>query len=165
MKTNMPQPQLDANEAELIRRVCEGEREAFYELVRPYEHLIYVTAISVLRNAADAEEAVLRGFSRLSSFRAECKFSTWLVRASYSYLRRLHRWGLLKCQRDTRGLILYRLSAKGAAVLAPGKDGSTVSNNAEAWLWAFKRSRNTLGRRAEIPLRPFGACRMTNLLG
>src|SRR5215471_15328708 len=87
----MPQPQLDANEAELIRRVSDGEREAFYELVRPYERSIYVTAISVLRNAADAEEvaqeAVLKAFLGLSSFRGECKFSTWLVQITYNEAR------------------------------------------------------------------------------
>lgn len=97
----MPQPQLDTNEAELIRRVCEGDREAFYELVRPYERLIYVTAISVLRNAADAEEvaqeAVLKAFSRLSSFRGECKFSTWLVQITYNEAR-------MKLRKDRRHL-------------------------------------------------------------
>ncbi len=40
------------------------------------------------------------------------------VRASYSYLLRLHRWGLLERRRDARGLLLYRLSRKGADRLA-----------------------------------------------
>jgi hypothetical protein len=40
------------------------------------------------------------------------------TRAAYSYLLRLHRWGLLERRRDARGLILYRLSAKGAHRLA-----------------------------------------------
>lgn len=40
------------------------------------------------------------------------------LRASYSYLGRLHRWGLLKRRRDARGLILYRLSRKGEHRLA-----------------------------------------------
>jgi RNA polymerase sigma-70 factor, ECF subfamily len=67
------QPQLDSNEGELIRRVCAGEPEAFEELVRPYERMVYVTAVSVVRNQADAEEvaqeAVFKAFSKLSSFR------------------------------------------------------------------------------------------------
>ncbi len=83
-----PPTQLDSNEADLISRVCNGEHKAFEELVRPYEQLVYVTAISVLRNAADAEEvaqeAVLKAFSKLSSFRAECKFSTWLAQLTYN---------------------------------------------------------------------------------
>jgi hypothetical protein len=40
------------------------------------------------------------------------------IRGVYSYLRRLHAWGLLKRRRSPRGLILYRLSEKGARRLA-----------------------------------------------
>jgi RNA polymerase sigma-70 factor (ECF subfamily) len=82
------QPQLRANEADLIKSACAGKREAFYELVRPYERMIYATAFSVMKNPADAEEiaqeAVLKAFSHLSSFRAESKFSTWLVQITYN---------------------------------------------------------------------------------
>jgi RNA polymerase sigma-70 factor, ECF subfamily len=98
---DMPQPQLDSNETELIRRVCAGDPEAFEELVRPYERLVYVTAISILRNQADAEEvaqeAVLKAFSKLSSFRAECKFSTWLVQITYNEAR-------MRLRKDRRNL-------------------------------------------------------------
>jgi RNA polymerase sigma-70 factor (ECF subfamily) len=84
----MTQPGLRANEAELIQSVCDGDREAFYELLRPYERLVYVTAISILKNPADAEEvaqeAVLKAFSNLASFRGESKFSTWLVQITYN---------------------------------------------------------------------------------
>ena len=91
MKTDTPQhPQL-RNEAELIKRVCDGEREAFYDLVRPYERMVYATAISVVKNPADAEEvaqeAVLKAFSNLASFRAESKFSTWMLQITYNEAR------------------------------------------------------------------------------
>jgi RNA polymerase sigma-70 factor (ECF subfamily) len=85
---SMPQSQLRANEAELIKSVCGGAREGFYELIRPYERMIYATAISVVKNPADAEdvaqEAVLKAFSNLASFRAESKFSTWLIQITYN---------------------------------------------------------------------------------
>jgi RNA polymerase sigma-70 factor (ECF subfamily) len=87
----MTQSGLRASEAELIKSVCAGEREAFYELVRPYERMIYATAISVVKSPADAEEvaqeAVLKAFSNLSSFRAESKFSTWLLQITYNEAR------------------------------------------------------------------------------
>lgn len=87
----MTQPRLRAHEAELIKSVCAGEREAFYELVRPYERMIYATAISVVKSPADAEEvaqeAVLKAFSNLSSFRAESKFSTWIIQITYNEAR------------------------------------------------------------------------------
>src|SRR5258708_19459436 len=84
---SVTQSRLRANEADLIKKVCDGEREAFYDLVRPYERLVYATAISILKNPADAEEfaqeAVLKAFSNLASFRADSKFSIWLVQYSY----------------------------------------------------------------------------------
>ncbi len=87
----LPQSQLRDNEAELIRSVCDGEREAFYELVHPYERMVYATAISVVKNPADAEEvaqeAVLKAFSNLATFRAESKFSTWLLQITYNEAR------------------------------------------------------------------------------
>jgi RNA polymerase sigma-70 factor (ECF subfamily) len=74
------QSQSRIDEAYLIRRVCDGEREAFYELVRPYERMVYATAISIVKNPADAEEvaqeAVLKAFSKLASFRGESKFAS-----------------------------------------------------------------------------------------
>lgn len=92
---------LDANEAELIRRVCAGDKEAFYELVRPYERAVYTSAISILNNQADAEEvaqeAVLKAFTNLSKFRAESKFSTWLIQITINEAR-------LKLRKDRRHL-------------------------------------------------------------
>src|SRR5277367_1722105 len=84
----MTESGLRANEAGLIQSVCAGDREAFYELIRPYERMVYVTAISIVKNPADAEEvaqeAVLKAFSKLASFRAESKFSTWLIQITYN---------------------------------------------------------------------------------
>ena len=72
-----------ALEASLIDRVVDGDHEAFADLLKPYERMIYVTALSVLGNEADAEEAaqeaILKAFRGLPRFRKESKFSTWLV--------------------------------------------------------------------------------------
>ena len=84
-------PHLGVSEAELIRRVCHGDKEAFYGLVRPYERAVYVAAVSILNNPADAEEvaqeAVLKAFTHLAEFRAEAKFSTWLVQITINEAR------------------------------------------------------------------------------
>ena len=72
-----------AREAELIRRILGGERELFHELVRPYEKSVYYATFSILQNQQDAEDAaqetVLKALKNLHSFRAESKFSTWLI--------------------------------------------------------------------------------------
>ena len=75
---------VDPSEAELIQRVLGGQDEAFRELMRPYEHAVFITTQAILKNEADAEdaaqEAVLKAFTNLSKFRGDSKFSTWLVR-------------------------------------------------------------------------------------
>ena len=38
--------QTNDRETQLIQRVCRGEHEAFYELVRPYERAIYFAAMA-----------------------------------------------------------------------------------------------------------------------
>lgn len=84
-------PQWDANQAELIRRACGGDREAFYSLVRPCERAVYTAAISILDNPADAEEvaqeAVMKALSNLTGFRGEAKFSTWLIQITINEAR------------------------------------------------------------------------------
>lgn len=82
---------MEVSEAELIRRVCQGDKDAFYGLVRPYERAVYVAAVSILNNPADAEEvaqeAVLKAFTHLAEFRAEAKFSTWLIQITINEAR------------------------------------------------------------------------------
>ena len=74
---------LAIRDAELIARILSGEREIFHELVRPYEKSVYFAAFSILQNEQDAEDAaqetVLKALKNLRNFRAESKFSTWLV--------------------------------------------------------------------------------------
>jgi RNA polymerase sigma-70 factor (ECF subfamily) len=85
----------------MIRRICAGERELFYELVQPYERAVFTAVMSILNNQADAEEAsqeaVLKALSHLSSFRSEARFSTWLITIAINEAR-------LKLRKDRRHL-------------------------------------------------------------
>ena len=75
--------QVNSAETALIRRVRNGDSDAFFDLVRPYERAVFLAALSLLRNDADAEdvaqEAILKAFKNLARFRQEAKFSTWLI--------------------------------------------------------------------------------------
>jgi len=68
---------------DLIAQVQRGHHELFYELVRPYERRVYAAAMAILRNETDAEdaaqEAMLKALANIRQFRAEAKFSTWLI--------------------------------------------------------------------------------------
>src|SRR6202035_842880 len=81
--TSLEHPARPLNEEMLIQRIRDGEHELFYELIRPYEPSVYSTAFAILRNEADAEdvaqEAVLKAFKHIRQFRAEARFSTWLI--------------------------------------------------------------------------------------
>jgi RNA polymerase sigma-70 factor (ECF subfamily) len=70
-------------EQEWIARILQGERDLFHELIRPYERTVYMTALSVVREPAEAEdvaqEATLKAYRGLASFRGDAKFSSWLV--------------------------------------------------------------------------------------
>jgi RNA polymerase sigma-70 factor, ECF subfamily len=70
-------------EQELIAQVQRGQTGLFYELVRPYERRVYAAALAILRNPTDAEdaaqEAMLKALANIRQFRAEARFSTWLI--------------------------------------------------------------------------------------
>jgi len=75
--------QVPTREQQLIQSVQSGQSELFYELVRPYERRVYAAALAILRNEHDAEdaaqEAMLKAFANIRQFRAEARFSTWLI--------------------------------------------------------------------------------------
>src|SRR5260370_41699874 len=89
--TSMSEPQMVLNnpvqiatrEQDLIQSVQRGQHELFYELVRPYERRVYAAALAILRNEHDAEDAaqdaMLKAFANIRQFRAEARFSTWLI--------------------------------------------------------------------------------------
>jgi len=72
-----------AHERALISRVIAGEKDLFYDLVRPYERAVFLAANAILQNESDAEEAaqeaVLKAFIHLDRFRGDARFSTWLI--------------------------------------------------------------------------------------
>jgi RNA polymerase sigma-70 factor, ECF subfamily len=84
-------PAAQFNEEVLIRRIRAGERELFYELIRPYEGRVFAAAVAILRNEADAEdaaqEAMLKAFKHIHQFRAESRFSTWLIQITVNEAR------------------------------------------------------------------------------
>ena len=67
----------------MIAAILGGEIQLYHELIRPYERSIYLMALSYMKNETDAEDvaqdAFIRAFRKLSSFRAESRFSTWLM--------------------------------------------------------------------------------------
>lgn len=71
-------------DAELARRVAAGSREAFTFVMRRYNQMLYRAARSILKDDAEAEDAVqeayLLAYHAMGKFRGDAKLSTWLVR-------------------------------------------------------------------------------------
>jgi RNA polymerase sigma-70 factor (ECF subfamily) len=84
------------NDAELIRAAQQGDHAAFEELVRQYDQPVLRLALHLTGSEHEAkdiyQEAFLKVYRNLGSFRFECSFYTWVYRIvsnlCMDYLRR-----------------------------------------------------------------------------
>jgi RNA polymerase sigma-70 factor (ECF subfamily) len=91
------------SEAEIIAAILAGETQLYHELIRPHERSVYMMALSYMKNEADAEdvaqEAFIKAFRNLSTFRGDAKFSTWLISITLNEARnRLRRQSVVRMQ-------------------------------------------------------------------
>lgn len=72
------------SDREIARRIAAGDQDELQRLMRRYNQRLYRTARSILRDDAEAEDAVqesyLLAFKAMPRFRGDAKLSTWLVR-------------------------------------------------------------------------------------
>ncbi|MEO6966786.1 MAG: sigma-70 family RNA polymerase sigma factor [Acidobacteriaceae bacterium] len=71
-------------DAELIREAQKGSRDAFDSLVRQYDQAVLRLALHLTGSEQDAQdihqEAFLKAYRHIGSFRFECSFYTWIYR-------------------------------------------------------------------------------------
>ena len=71
-----------------IRRVLSGDTHAFANLVDRHKAMVFSLALKILKNREEAEEvaqdAFVKAYQSLASFRGGAKFSTWLYRIVYN---------------------------------------------------------------------------------
>ena len=71
-------------DAEIARRIAAGDQHALQLLMRRHNQTLYRTARGILKDDAEAEDAVQEGYlsayRAMGSFRDEARLSTWLVR-------------------------------------------------------------------------------------
>jgi RNA polymerase sigma-70 factor, ECF subfamily len=72
------------SDGELVRRVAAHDHEAFRVLMKRHNQMLYRAARSILKNEAEAEDAVqeayMQAYRAMGDFRGDSKVSTWLVR-------------------------------------------------------------------------------------
>lgn len=134
---------------ETVRRVLDGDTEAFGVLVERYSGMVYSLAARVLRDDAAAEdctqEAFVRAFERLKGFRGESAFGTWVGRIAY------HRAVELLRRRPTRTVEAER-SAELAAAPEPADERIAALRRALESLSPEERTLVTLFYDEEYPV-------------
>src|SRR5260370_29541493 len=74
------------DEAALVIAARAGDTSCFEALMRRYERRIYRLATTIARNESDAEEgaqeAFLKPFEHIESFKGDSRCYTWLVRVT-----------------------------------------------------------------------------------
>ncbi len=84
---------MELTDADLVARVLlEDDHHAFAELVRRHQSTVHGLLRQLTRTdlaLADdlAQETFLRAYRKISSFRGEARFSTWLYRIAYNCFR------------------------------------------------------------------------------
>jgi len=84
------------SDAELVKRVVTQDHKAFRVLMKRHNQMLYRAARSILKNEAEAEDAVqeayLQAYRAMGDFRGDAKLSTWLVRITVNEaITRLHK--------------------------------------------------------------------------
>lgn len=73
-----------SNDEAIVKRVQEGDVEAYNLLVIKYQHKIFQVIGKFVNNQADiadvAQEAFIKAYRAINSFRADSSFYTWLYR-------------------------------------------------------------------------------------
>lgn len=99
-------------DTELIQRTQAGDMRALEALMRRHNRTLYRTARAILRDDAEAEdvvqEAYLRAYAALGTFRGESKLSTWLVRITANE-------ALMRRRKNARAAVVVPMEAAGAA--------------------------------------------------
>ena len=103
-----------ASDADLLERACRGDSRAAHDLMRRHNRTLYRTARAILRDDAEAEDAVqeayLRAFRSAESFRGESSVSTWLVRIAANE-------ALMRRRRDVRRAQVIPIDAEAGEAL------------------------------------------------
>ncbi|MFZ5941778.1 MAG: RNA polymerase sigma factor [Bacteroidota bacterium] len=75
-------------ELEYIRQILDGETRLFAYFLREYGDPVYRLIRKIVESPEESEELTqdvfMRAFKKLSSFKADSRFSTWLYRIAYN---------------------------------------------------------------------------------
>jgi RNA polymerase sigma-70 factor (ECF subfamily) len=119
------------SDGEVVARVLAGDTSLFEILMRRYNQRLFRVARGILADDAEAEdvmqEAYLRAFRELASFRGEALFSTWLTRIA------CHE-ALARAQKRRRLVPIQGGESPEPAVESPGPERDLENRELQALL-------------------------------
>lgn len=87
----------DSDDGELVRQANSGDRDSLERLILRHQAWIYNVAVRMVFEPQDAEEVtqevLVKAVTRLSTFRGESKFRTWLYRITANHVLNMKRRG------------------------------------------------------------------------
>ena len=157
---------MDKAETEAIRRVLGGERDAYRVLMDRHFRAVFRIAFRITGNEGDAEEAAqeafVRGYNKLSSFRQDASFSTWITRiamnTSINLVERRNRdrtqWGPRVGEESSavEGTVQVADGAAGPERLLFDVEAATLRQAAMAGLTPMERTAFTLRHMEDVPM-------------
>lgn len=91
-----------SGDAELVERGVRGDRVALEQLVLRHQAWVYNIAVRMVFHPQDAEEVtqevLVKAVTRLSTFRGNSQFRTWLYRIAANHVLNMKRGGELRPQ-------------------------------------------------------------------
>lgn len=125
----------ELTDEEVCRRVVQGERELFAELVGRHQHPIFRLTLRALGNRHDAEELsqeiFLRAFRYLEQFEERAHFGTWLTRIA---LNQIHSYFSSRQHRIRSRCDLFDADQHGAASSADSLERTAFAERTLAGL-------------------------------
>jgi RNA polymerase sigma-70 factor, ECF subfamily len=110
----------DLTDIDLARRVAAGDHAAFESLMRRHNRALFRTARAILRDDAEAEDALqesyLRAYRTMGGYRGDARLSTWLARIVANE-------ALMRLRKHARRSVIVPLQA--------GADIETIMENPE----------------------------------
>ena len=108
---------VNIEDSELIRSFNSGSESAFDELVRRYSTQMFKLAYGFLRSHEDAEEVVqdafVKVYKNLKTFRGDSSFSTWLHRILLNLARNKYQWNKRRGEQQKISISEKRQSPDG----------------------------------------------------
>jgi RNA polymerase sigma-70 factor (ECF subfamily) len=114
----------ELSDADLARRIAAGDEDALRRLMRRHNQPLFRAARSILRDDAEAEDAVQEGYLQayraMGTFRGDAKLSTWLMRIVVNE-------ALGRSRKNKRGAEVIAIDSGAQALAAE----DTMSDNAD----------------------------------